>query len=788
MNEHHTNMPRKPLNRIRRGGLLLIAGLLASSACDGDSGDKADGASQSGEATKQQGASKKPPPEAEPPKPPPSRRSELDSWRVLLDETPRAELRARGLLMDLGTVEGHKYTRAAWLNGWTAPKTGDDGVTYSGVVSGAVSLEFTPVDSDKAPAEIVVKMRSACKKARMTILLDGEAVGNADPTAEWGLVRIPFSEAPNLEVKPHELSLQVRGRCPKERAQVDWVWLAEAKGAEPPELIERQQPSKLGGTPRRAMVMPDQRTHSFFLEVPPEAELVFDHAAAKKGEHLSVQLTRDGAKTEKIWSGESEAKWQEAAVDLKKYAGEAVRLDFVSSGGAEAAFGEVELMVARSERFEPEATEPARNVVVILIDTIRADVFEPIGGEGSETDTPEFDKLTKEATVFTAAYDNENWTKPSVATVLSGLYPVTHDAKQQEDVLDKGVELLSQQLKDKGFKTGAFIANGYVSDKFGFKKGWDGWVNYIREGKNSRAEHVYDDAIEWLEKNKDDRFFLYVQTIDPHVPYRKHDETDRYYDGTYTGRIGDMLAGKEQADLSGSSKLSADDHKWIKALYQGEVTYHDKHMGRLIAKLRELGVMEDTLLVITNDHGEELNDHGKMGHGHSLYDELVHAPLLIRMPGRLPEGEIKNEPVESVDIAPTVLELLGIEPEQDHEGISLVPLMEGKPAQRPFYAVTEFLKYGRSIRVGKWKMIGSSRSWKKLFDISKDPGEQDNKIEAAPIARRMCEIHMTEALANPNKRFRQLKARTGRTFKSKNVEMDPELKKQLEALGYFHDD
>lgn len=775
---------------VRSGGLTLVAlaACCALAACEGSSEDGSDTSqTQEQAATKKEGGAAEATPPKEP-EPEPSRRTELETWRPLLDETPRAELRARGLIVDLGTVESHKYTRGIWLNGWGAPETAKDGTTYADIFSGNVDIDFTSAPGDPPPAEVVMRIK-ACDKARVTARLDGEPIGNADLTSEWILARIPFSEAPELEVKPHSISVQVRGNCPgKARAQLDWIWLAEEAGAEPPKLVERQQPLNLGGAPRRALMAPDDRTYSYYMQVPEDAELVFDHAAKGK-KTFKVTVTPDGAGRQELISAEAGKEWQEASVDLHEYAGQVVRLDLEAIGDGEAGWGEIELMVPPRDKPEIASTEPAKNVVIILIDTIRADVFEPIGGQDSKVDTPEFDELTKEATVFTAAYDNENWTKPSVATVLSGLYPVTHDAKQQDDVLDRKVELLSQQLKAEGFKTGAFIANGYVSDKFGFKKGWDGWRNYIREGRSSRAEHVYDDAIAWLEENKDDRFFLYVQTIDPHVPYRFHEETTPGYAGDYNGKLNKILTGKEQADLSGDhQKLNAADYDFIRALYYGEVTYHDQHMGRLLEKLRSWGLMEDTLLIITNDHGEELDDHGKMGHGHSLYDELVRAPLLIRLPGRVPAGQVLSEPVESVDIAPTVLQVLGMNSSKDHEGVSLVSLMEGRPAQRPFYAVTEFLKAGRSVRVGTWKMIGTSSRWKRLYNVAEDPGEQKNLIEDAPLARRMCELHMTEALANPNKRFRQLKARTGRTFKSEDVEMDPELKKQLEALGYFHED
>ncbi len=772
----------------------LIALVMPAVACDGDSSkDKDPAAATQSDPPKDAKDAKAEAPKKEPPKP--KRRAQLQTHRPLLDEAPRAELRSGGLLADFGAVDQHKYTRGGWKNGWGRPENEEDDAktSYAAVYSTSVVLDVTTTPKDPAPKEVVTRVKTACKNATLTILWDGERAGDADIGSDYALARVSLDPVPDDAFGPgdHEVSVQLRGRCPgKERGHIDWVWLAQEKDATPPEVIERQTSLSIGDTPRRVLAAPDARTYSFYMQVPEDSELVFDYAAAKPGKTFKVFATTDDGTQKELFSKEATTEWTEGVADLKPFAGDVIRLDLATTGDGDAGWGEVEVMVPPKERPTVKGAQPARNVVVILIDTIRADVFEPIGGgEDSPARTPNFDELIKTSTVFANAYDNENWTKPSVATVLSGLYPSTHDAKFQDDVLDKDVELLSERLKANGFATGGLIANGYVSEKFGFKKGWDTYYNYIRMSGSPRAENVYDDAIKFVEENKDDRFFLYVQTIDPHVPYRYHEETTpHYWDGPENTTIGKMLAGKEQAELSGNhTKLTEADYDWIRALYYGEVEYHDIHMGRLIKKLEELGLKEDTLIIITNDHGEELDDHGKMGHGHSLYDELIHGPLLVRYPERVPEGIVYEEPVELVDIAPTMLELLGLDPNGDHEGLSLLPLIEGKPVHRPYYTLTEFLDTRRAVRVGDWKMSGGS-SWSKLFNLREDRGEQDNLIDKAPMARRLAEVHIAEGLANPVKRFRQLKTRTGRTFESSDVEMDPELRKQLEALGYFHGD
>ncbi|MEM1349549.1 MAG: sulfatase, partial [Myxococcota bacterium] len=483
------------------------------------------------------------------------------------------------------------------------------------------------------------------------------------------------------------------------------------------------------------------------------------------------------------------AEWSEGSVDLSSYAGKAIRLELEIQGmGEGAGWGEPEVMIPEG----PEAPEIAdrravpKNLVYILIDTVRADVFEPIGGEGSKVHTPTFDALTKDSIVFSRAFAHENWTKPSVATLLSGLYPTTHDTNGEEETVPEAVEFISERMQKAGFATGAFIANGYVSRDFGFNQGWDEFVNFIREKKGTTAKYVYRTAMEWLRKNRNKPFFLYIHTIDPHVPYSVAEEyTSRYYEGDYKGKVGATLGGLEQEELVESGSLTQEDHEWIKALYYGEVTYHDEYMASVLERLKEYDLLEDTLVVISHDHGEELNDHGGLGHRHTLYDELLRGPLLMRFPKRLPRGHVNDELVEYVDLAPTLLDIMGLEPSKDQEGLSMIPLIEGREVPRPRYVVSEFLDDRRAVRVGRWKMIRSDTEVEMLFDIEADPGEQTNLMDKAPVGLRTTQVYLGEALANPNKKKRLLNTLAGKKFTSDKIVVDGELKKQLEALGYF---
>lgn len=724
------------------------------------------------------------------PPPPPPRRSELAPWRPLLEEVSRAEIDVGGQLIDLGDAATHKWVGGGWKNAWGRNRHEEDGTTLTAVNGAKAEMPFLLWEDD-AVAEVVMRARSACKGQRASVRIDATEVGAIDLTDEWQTYRVPVKADKAPQAGWRELGFLFGRSCGETRAELDWVWLSAEVDAEPPKIVDLKQTLTIGDKPARALPAPTPRTYAWYLMVPEEAELVFDYGSSAPGTKFVVRVRADGEPAKTLFDEAADSEWKEGAVKLDEFAGKAVRLELETTGEAgDTGWGEVALMVPLSEAPKPAASSdrPPKNVVMIVIDTVRADVFEPYGGEGSPVKTPAFDDLTKTSTYFSAAYDNENWTKPSIATILSGLYPTTHDTKKDDSTLPDEVEILPERLKKEGFQTASFIANGYVSEKYNFTQGWDFHRNYIRESRNSSAENVYDDAIEWLDEHEKEPYFLYIQTIDPHVPYRTRDRHTEAYLPPEKSSIGSTVGGRELAELS-KKDLSENDLAWVIAMYRGEVSYHDEHMGRFIGELEKRGHLEDTLIVITNDHGEELKEHGRMGHGHSLYDEVVRAPLLFRYPGRFPAQHQIDEPVESVDIVPTVLDVLRLDGNEDLEGFSLMPLVEGDPLQRPFYAVSEFLYGQRSVRIGPYKLIRSGSKYLGLFDVSNDPTEQKDLIDESLIARRMAEIHLAEYFANPNKRMRRLDRRvSGKKFSAGTVEMDPELKKQLEALGYFGDE
>ncbi len=715
---------------------------------------------------------------------PVSLRKGLSTWRALLEEAARAELYQNGVLIDLGNPDEHKYTRGGWRSDYGASTVEANGVTHTAVDGHRVYLDVVV----PAPVQrIYARVRSTVEGQRIQFEIGQKSLGDAPVSQQWTTVDI-LVKSGAFAAGRHDLSFVFGHANPKgPRAQVDWIWLSTDAEAKPAPLAPRVLPVSIGGVPKRALVAPTPRTYSFYLHVPEgNAFFVFDYGADKPVT-FAVHAETDPKSKSKLFSQSAQVgAWKQAKVDLSDFAGKAIRLDLTTQSDTPAAvgWGEPEIMVDSKVKGAPAASKP-RNVILLVIDTVRADAFSAFN-QASEVRTPAFDKLAQESLVFLNAYNNENWTKPSVATILSGLYPTTHDTKRDQSVLPSDVELVSETLQSQGFDTAAFVANGFISDKFGFAEGWDVFRNYIRENKRSEAEYVYADALTWLTKPRDKPFFLYLQTIDPHVVYAVDKKyTNPYFSELYKGPLGSSVSGAEQVAMSKRKwKVGELDRKWVEALYYGEISYHDDHMGVFFRELKQQGLLANTMIVVTNDHGEELGERGRWGHGHSLYEEMIRAPLLFHYPPIFSRGK-RADVVEHVDIAPTIVDALGLKPLKDADGQSLLPLVRGAPESRPTYAVSEFLGGSRALRVGRWKLIRSARGLGKLYDIMEDPQERKNRAKQAPIALRVCEVYLGEALATPTKRLRRHERRQHRRFNSKNLAIDPALRKQLEALGYL---
>ncbi len=631
----------------------------------------------------------------------------------------RAELRrGEALLIDFGEPGSAKYT----LGGWRT-RTGDDrrfGDTTTTLIPGVIGELVVPAQSTGAH-ELVLRAR-AFGDGRVTLYVGEDAVAypQLPRDGSFATVRATIPEG-KLVAGENVVQLRVssRGRSDGVEAglALDWLRLAPTGEPQPDEAPPRPHAGE-------TLTLPSGHALGYTFEVFEGAFLLGEASGP-----VSVRAIEEGGAMTELGRHEGALD-----VDLGDLANKLVRLEV----HAEA---DVRITRPRVVTFEPErAARPlrrAKNVLVYLVDTVRADKLRPWNPQ-TRVQTPGLDRWTRSAAVFERGYTQENWTKPSVATLLSGLLPWQHTATSGEAVLPRSVEMLSENLKDAGFHTGAFVCNGYVSDKFGFQQGWSTWRNYIREGRRTAASFVAADVLEWLDGRPTDQpFFLYVHTIDPHVPYIPPEEVLAMYDAEpYHGPV-DFTRDRELLEKIkiGRIRLQDRDKLRLEALYDGEITYHDTHFAAMLDGLERRGLADETVVAFVADHGEEFFDHDSVGHGHSLFEELLHVPFVMRVPG-IDEPVRVTEPAGLVDVMPTVLDALGREIPESLAGRSLLPLLRGIPSDAPRPNVAGFMEGWRAVTVGRYKLIQRTHRRWMLFDLVSDPEEHQDLAAERPLTVR----------------------------------------------------
>lgn len=434
---------------------------------------------------------------------------------------------------------------------------------------------------------------------------------------------------------------------------------------------------------------------------------------------------------------------------------------------------------------------PPKHVLLILIDTLRTDRLTPYNAE-TRVQTPRLADYVSGLNVLENAHTQENWTKPSVATLMTSLMPWEHRATEYGSRVRDSEELLPERLQDAGFFTGSFICNGFVSDAFGFQQGWDTYRNYIREGRRTRSEFVAADVLSWFdhwqerndtraaEGDEEQPFFLYVHTIDPHVPYRPPNSfLNMYGDSGYRGRVNFSRDATLLENIkAGNLRLDQRDRDHLEALYDAEISYHDQHFGSILDGLERRGLAEETMVIITSDHGEEFWDHGSVGHGHSVYEELLHIPMFVRIPGL--DGRSVEAPVGLVDVLPTIFEVLDLPIPDGLSGRSFLPDLLG--VTRPRGTISGFMDNWRTFNVGRWKLIERPRGRHRTFDLELDPREEDGIAnEQAMLTRAALRMWMGQRMIDT---YRQ-SARSPRRRQQQNTTVDAETEAQLRALGYI---
>jgi choline-sulfatase len=359
------------------------------------------------------------------------------------------------------------------------------------------------------------------------------------------------------------------------------------------------------------------------------------------------------------------------------------------------------------------------NLVVITLDTFRAD---RLGAYGSRRGlTPHLDRFANEAVLFETTDSVAPLTLPAHASLFTGRFPTGHGVHENADVLrdGRGGDTLAEVLTRSGLQTGAFVATTVLDASRGLNRGFSHYDAvlprrdaYGRQHGRRRADEVVARAVQWLDVVASSRFFAWLHFYDAHAPY----EPPAPY---------------------------RDAHRHP---YDGAVAFIDAQIGQLLDILERRGLLDRTVVVVVGDHGESLGDHGEWTHGLFVYESVLHVPLMIRAPGSGLRGRRVSGVTRSVDVMPTVLELLGIRHEGPIDGESLLPLVAGERRDLRAYAENLYphSQFGwstvRALRSQRFKVIDTARP--ELYDLQHDPEERQNLFEsrrdvAEPLLRRL---------------------------------------------------
>ena len=393
------------------------------------------------------------------------------------------------------------------------------------------------------------------------------------------------------------------------------------------------------------------------------------------------------------------------------------------------------------------------NIVLITIDTLRADHLACYGY--TKPTSPRIDAFAGEAVLFEHACCQSSQTLPSHASILIGTNPRSHKVISHESFVDENITTLAEVLKRYGYKTAAFISSHALDSKYGLDQGFDTYWEVHKQftvpqrqlQKVQEKSATTDAVLDWLGRAAGSEFFLWVHWFDPHRPYDPPPRYLREFAGGYAGTATSdadfiMKVWRERIELT------PEDVDHLNGRYDGEVAFTDAQVGRVLEDLAARGLLDNTIVVITADHGEILYEHEYyFGHDIGLYDQCIMIPLIMHVPGHSRPGIRLSPLVQSLDIMPTLLEVLGIRTPEYLEGKSLLSLMGGAGQSTAAFAFSETFPFPEkspprhAVRTAHakliWKETQADTLLKAYYDLKQDPGETANLYadDFAPASR-----------------------------------------------------
>jgi arylsulfatase A-like enzyme len=738
----------------------------------------------------------------------------------LARQLPQAAVAAETRFLDLGTPEARPHL----VSGWSIDELWRGKTSFVWAMGEAATLRFTrfspgaftlyfrcrPIDiADAPPQEIAV-------------LVNGTRVGltRLEPDFQSYEMTIP---AGVLRPGENRMELQFahfraeppapRGAPAKRRLAVAWDWIGFGAKAAPP--MPRPAPSATPGT----IALPFLTRVDFFLEVHPGSSLRWQAirpwrtARLGPGAALEVAVDWDGAAASRPLRFEQPTFSSPANLPLTNQKTTVARVSFLAWPGKSANPDTAGLVVAAPEIVAagcPEggsapaaaASRPAGaagpNVVLYMIDTLRADHLGVYGYRRPVS--PEIDAFAAQATVFAHAWSQSGWTKSSVATMLTGLPPLANGVMERMDALPDALRTLPEMLHEAGYETLGVSTNPAISAEAGFARGFDRFVQLFDPEAlpfvARPAEDVNRELFRWLDARDRRRpFFAYLHAMDVHAPYLPPAEDRRRFAAQADAalcRPGPQEVAAALAARPGLTRSGLSSN--FEALYDAQIAHADRQFGLLLRRLRELGLYDRTVIVLVADHGEEFLDHGNFAHGHSLYQEILHVPLVVRWPDGQYAGRRVESPAQHLDLLPTILAAAGAGSPPASPGLDL-RLLAGADTPMEREVSSDLSLAGTriaSLVAGGMHLLVRERPnpAAELYDLRRDPHELRNLADAGSVRfgflmARLRRLHRDLDGNDRNDHFDHDDHNSGGDATAKRPPISPELDAQLRALGYL---
>lgn len=636
----------------------------------------------------------------------------------LVDNRLSAHLtRGGGLLVPAGSAGFAKYIRFGNVmkggkKAWDLRQT--EGGVKVARMTGKTASVFVPLSAAQAGRNIV-RMRVFSKAdGAISLKVNENKDINGKLASGWSTIDL---SVPAGQLKEGENALSFFAK-PSEAA-VAWIQIGGATAPGDDGSVQFYDPAQ------KALQLPKDSTLSYYVMVPEKAKLTGDLSDGSC--QVGVLATAEDGST-----AEGKLVGTGSAVDLAALAGKAVRLDLDGMGCAKSALANAALVVPGAQP-QVKRGAPPKYVVYIIMDSLRADRVRPFNPK-ARPEAPNFEKLAESSTLFLRNYVQGNESQVSHASMWTSMYLAKHKAVEMKDVLADKYVTIDEVAKKSGKFTAGASANGYIRPKRGYGSSWDKYINHIESSLGLRGADVMEKALSFVTPKKDQPWFLYMGLIDTHVTWRAKQPWMDKYDGGYKGRFATEY-GDDGPNGSNGKDLTDREKDHVRALYDSNVSYQDELLGQLIAKLQGWGVWDQTMLIISADHGDEQWEDGRVGHGGSSRETLVHVPLLIHYPAMFPAAKIP-EGTEGIDIVPTLADALGVPTDPEWQGQSLVNLANGGGGY-PLMSFSSRYELGHAARIGHWKAHLMATGSPKIYDLAKDKGEKTDLWGKAAIGTRL---------------------------------------------------